>query len=141
MGEQVVIVTGAGRGIGRAICERFATRGTMLVAASRTASDLEETKHAIERADGKCHVALVDVASADDVEGLVEDTVDRFGRIDVLVNNAGVAPLAKLEDLDPAVFRSLMAVNVDALYFACRAVWPVMRGQGGGVIVNMSSIA
>ncbi|UCC28825.1 MAG: SDR family oxidoreductase [Phycisphaerales bacterium] len=141
MSESVVVVTGGGRGIGRAICERFAAGGSQVVAASRSRQALEETRNVIERAGGRCHVLLTDVCSTGDIDGLIESTVSRFGRIDVLVNNAGVAPLSKIEDLDPSIFETLIAVNVTAVYYGCRAVWPVMCRQGGGVIVNISSVA
>lgn len=141
MADSVVIVTGGGRGIGRAIAARFADAGSQVVVASRGATDLEETQKEIEKSGGRCVGVPTDVCSADDVNALVETTVKRFGRVDVLVNNAGVAPMGKLEEMDPQVFRTLMSVNVEAVYLGCRAVWPVMRRQGSGAIVNMSSIA
>ena len=141
MADSVVIVTGGGRGIGRAIARRFAKAGAQVIAGSRNVDDLEETRKGIEADGGRCLGVPTDVCSADDVSALIETAVKRFGRVDVLVNNAGVAPLCKLEELDPDVFRALMSVNVDAVYLGCRAVWPVMRKQGGGAIVNMSSIA
>lgn len=141
MKDRVVVVTGAGRGIGRAVCERFGQAGATVVAAARSAGPLVETKASIEARGGRCHVHATDVCAADELDGLFEEVMRRFGRVDVLVNNAGVAPLAKLDDLDMALFRSLMAVNVEAVYHACRRVWPMMREQGGGVIVNISSIA
>jgi 3-oxoacyl-[acyl-carrier protein] reductase len=141
MGDSVAVVTGGGRGIGRAICVRFATDGYQVVAASRSRRELEETRDVITRDGGRCHVHVTDVCAPDEIESLMEATVARFGRIDVLVNNAGVGPLSRIEDLEPSLFRTLMAVNVDAVYYGCRAVWPVMRRQGSGVIINMSSVA
>jgi NAD(P)-dependent dehydrogenase (short-subunit alcohol dehydrogenase family) len=156
--NQVVVVTGGGRGIGRAICQRFALDGVQVVAASRSLRELEETHQLCEEAirsatvkertspqespaTGRCHVQVTDVCVPDEVEALVDSTVKRFGRLDVLVNCAGVAPTAPLEDLEPQVFRTILAVNVEAMYYACRKVWGVMKKQGGGVIVNISSIA
>ena len=141
MKDKVVVVTGAGRGIGRAVCERFARSGATVVAAARSAGALEETRAAVESIGGRCHVHPTDVCAPDELDGLFEEVAGRLGRVDVLVNNAGVAPLAMLDDLDLTLFRSLMAVNVEAVYHACRCVWPTMRKQGGGVIVNISSIA
>ena len=141
MNASVVVVTGGGRGIGRAICERFATAGAQMVAASRSAEDLRETCQSISAAGGHCLSQPTDVGEPDEVSALIETTASRFGRIDVLVNCAGVAPLAKIEDLDPALFDTVMAVNVRSVYHACRAVWPVMKARGEGVIVNMSSMA
>lgn len=138
---RVAVVTGGGRGIGRAIGERLARCGAQVVAAARSNAELAETRRGIEAAGGKCHVRVTDVADAGQVAALVEETVARFQRLDVLVNCAGVAPLAPIEALDPATFRGLQAVNVDAVYLACRAAWPIMKQQGGGVIVNLSSVA
>ena len=141
MNRTVVVVTGGGRGIGRAVCERFAADGAQVVAASRTHGELEQTRQRIESAGGSCQIMPTDVCSAGEVEALIDDVNRRFGRIDVLVNCAGAAPIAKIEALDPKLFDALMAVCVGAVYRGCRAVWPIMRRQGGGVIINFSSVA
>lgn len=141
MSASVVVVTGGGRGIGRAICERFGRDGAQTVAAARTVKELGETRKAVQDAGGACHVEPTDVGHAAEIESLIESTVKQFGRIDVLVNNAGVGLLAKMEELTPSIFESIMSVNVNAVFHGCRAVWPVMRKQGGGVIVNISSAA
>lgn len=141
MDDKVVIVTGGGRGIGRAVCRRFARDGAQVLALARSKSDLQETVSLIEAEGGRCHAESVDVCESDDLDAVVHDAVERFGRIDALVNNAGVAPHCSIEELDPALFEMTMAVNVDAVYRACRAVWPVMCAQGDGVIVNISSLA
>jgi len=141
MNESVVVVTGGGRGIGRAISERFAEAGAQVVAAARSVQELEETRSLIEYRGGQCHVQVADVCSSDDIESLMENTRQRFGRIDVLVNNAGVAPQAGIEELDDSLFETIMLVNVAAIYRGCRAVWPIMKQQEGGVIINLSSMA
>jgi len=164
--NQVVVVTGGGRGIGRAICQHFALDGAQVVAAARSMEELEETRRFCEATDGaistatvreraltpgsspvgrggtgRCHVQVTDVSVPQEIEALIDSTVDRFKRVDVLVNCAGVAPTAIIEDLEPELFRTILAVNVDATYYGCRKVWGVMKNQGGGVIVNISSIA
>lgn len=141
MGNQVVIVTGGGRGIGRAICERFAAAGAQTVATARSANELAETKRAIEAAGGLCHVHPADITAAADVSNLMDATVQKFGRIDVLVNCAGVAPLVSIEELDPSIFDSVSSVNIRAVYLTCRAVWPIMKRQEEGTIVNISSMS
>jgi len=141
MNGLVVVVTGGGRGIGRATCERFASDSAQVVAAARSVEELEGTRTAVQDAGGFCHVRPTDVGVEADIESLIKDTINRFGRIDVLVNNAGVGVLARMEELTPSVFDSIMSVNVNAVYHTCRAVWPVMREQGGGVIINISSAA
>jgi len=139
--DSVVVVTGGGRGIGRAICQRFAADGAQVVAASRTLAELDETRRIIEQAGGRCHVQPTDVCVPEEIDSLIESTAGRFGRIDVLVNCAGIAPQSGIEELEPALFTTIMAVNVNAVYHACRRVWPVMKTQKSGVIVNISSIA
>ena len=141
MGHSVVVVTGGGRGIGRATCRRFAAQGAQVIAASRSEAELAETCGLIKGSGGRCHAQPTDVCQPDDIAALVESTVGRWGRIDVLVNCAGVAPASAIEELEPSLFETILAVNVTAVYHCCRAVWPVMRRQGGGVIVNISSVA
>jgi len=139
--DHVVLVTGAGRGIGRAIAVRFAKEGARIVAASRTIGELDETRRLIESSGGNCDVQCTDVSKPEEVRALVESVVRRLERIDVLVNCAGAAVLSAIEDLDPTRFEHMMDVNVRAVYHGCRAVWPVMKAQGGGVIISMSSVA
>lgn len=141
MEGRVVVVTGGGRGIGRAVCQRFASDGDQVVAVARSAGELEETRTAIESSGGQCHVHKTDVTVSDQVDALVHETVEKFGRVDVLVNCAGVAALASIEELDAQTFDQVVAVNMRAIYTTCRAVWPTMRKQGGGVIVSISSMA
>lgn len=138
--DQVVVVTGGGRGIGRAVCSRFGKDGAQIVAVSRTAAELDQTKALVERAGGRCHVHAVDITQTQPTQAMMQDVIKRFGRIDVLVNAAGVAPLAQIEKLTPETFDSMMAVNVRAIYLTCRAAWPSLKATGG-VIVNVSSIA
>ncbi len=139
--NQVVVVTGGGRGIGRAICQRFAADGAQVMAAARNAVELEDTQREITQSGGRCHVHPTDVCVPDEIHALIEATAGRFGRIDVLVNCAGIAPQALIEELEPSLFNTIRCVNVDAVYFTCRRVWPVMKAQKSGVIVNISSIA
>lgn len=140
MSEQVVLVTGGGRGIGRCICRKFAADGAQTVAVARSASDLAETRALVEGDGGKCHVETTDLTEHDEIDALVETVISKFGHVDVLVNCAGIAPLTDVEHLDPDVFQTIMAVNVDAVYYLSRAVWPNLV-QRGGVIVNISSAA
>jgi NAD(P)-dependent dehydrogenase (short-subunit alcohol dehydrogenase family) len=132
----VAIVTGGAQGIGRAIADGLAREGARIVVA-----DLKGAEEAAsELADG---VGLtVDVADEADVQRLTAETVERCGRIDVLVNNAGLyASLAMrpFEQIPLEEWRRVMDVNVASMFLTCRAVVPVMRGQGGGKIVNISS--
>ena len=141
MGKSVVTVTGGGRGIGRAVCQRFAAEGAQTVAAARSVEELAETKRIIESSGGLCQIEPADLCESEEIQVLAESTAERFGRIDVLVNCAGVAPLVGIEELDAQVFEAILSVNVTAVYRACRAVWPIMKKQHGGVIVNISSVS
>ena len=138
---KTAIVTGAGRGIGRAIARRLSIAGADVVIASQTEEHLEQTRRMIERAGGSVLAVQTDVTKPDDVERLVEEVQERFGRIDVLVNNAGVAPVAPITDMEPHIFDRIIAVNVRAVYLCSRAVWPIMADGEGGTIVNLSSMA
>jgi NAD(P)-dependent dehydrogenase (short-subunit alcohol dehydrogenase family) len=133
---QVAVVTGGTMGIGRAIAEGFAAEGARIVIADLAGAD----EAAASFADG---VGLtVDVASEPDVSRMVEDTLARCGRLDILVNNAGLyasLPMRPFEQIPLEEWRKVMEVNVASMFLACRAAVPVMREQGGGAIVNISS--
>lgn len=141
MNGKVVVVTGGGRGIGRAVCERFAAAGAQVVAASRSVKELKETASAIEASGGKCYFQAADVCAPGDIQSLINDTAKQFGRVDILVNCAGVAPKGPFDEMEPALFDTIRAVNIDAVYHGCRYAWPIMKRQGGGVIVTISSVA
>lgn len=138
---KTAIVTGAGRGIGRAIAKRLAVNGVKVAITSRTADQLAETQKLLERGGGRVFAQTADVTSAQDVDRLVERTRELFGPIDFLVNNAGAAPLAPIEEMEPAMFEHILASNIRSVYLCSRAVWPNMRENGGGAIVNIASIA
>jgi NAD(P)-dependent dehydrogenase (short-subunit alcohol dehydrogenase family) len=141
MKGKTVLITGAGRGIGRATALRFARGGAQTVLVGRTAEALEETARQITAAGGAAFCVPADVSREADVQRAVRETLRRFGRIDVLVNNAGVAPLSPLAQMTTASFDELLAVNVRGVFLMCREVWPAMASAGGGVIINVSSRA
>ncbi len=138
--DPVVVVTGGGRGIGRAICLRFAGDGAVTVPISRTASELAETKTLVERAGGRCHIVSADLTKADQATAAIKGVVEKFGRLDVLVNAAGVAPSKTIDELSPEIFDNLWEVNVRAIYLTSRAGWPALK-KSKGAIINISSIA
>ena len=141
MRDQVVIITGASRGIGRATAVMLAESGARIVAVARSQDGLAETQSLIENAGGRCYTAAVDVGSYDAVNELVKSIKRDFGRIDVLINNAGIAAVLKMEDCDVGVFDRMMMTNCHAIFYAARAAWPIFIEQGGGRIVNISSVA
>ena len=134
---QVAVVTGAGRGIGRAIAERFAAEGAAIVLAARTAGDLNVVAKTAERA----LVVPTDVSDDAAVQHLVERAVDAFGRIDLLVTAAGVASFGPVAEATPRDWDAMLAVNLRAVMTCCRAVLPTMLAQHRGTIINVASIA
>jgi NAD(P)-dependent dehydrogenase (short-subunit alcohol dehydrogenase family) len=139
---RVAIVTGGSRGIGRAIARRLAGAGAGVVVAARTARDAGQVVEEITADGGTAIAVSCDVAVASEVGQMVAATLDRFGRIDVVINNAGISPVHKeLQDLTEAEWDRVLDVNVKGVFLVCRAVAPTLIGQAGGVIVNIASIA
>lgn len=136
----VIVLTGASSGIGKAAAELLARAGAKLVVAARSGDRLEALAKSLV-AEG-CDVVPVvtDTTVPADVSNLIARTKERFGRIDVLVNNAGVSAMCPLEKQPDDVFRRMFEVNVLGTLRAMREVIPVMRAQGGGLIVNVSSM-
>ena len=138
---QVAIVTGAGRGIGRAIAERFAAEGAGVVLAARTVSDLENVARELDRADTRALAVPTDVTDDAAVQRLVERAVEAFGRIDILVTAAGVASFGPVAEATPRDWDAMLLVNLRAVMTCCRAVLPPMLARRGGTIINVASIA
>ncbi|MEC9373197.1 MAG: SDR family oxidoreductase [Planctomycetota bacterium] len=146
----VAIVTGAGSGIGRAVSVALAERGWRVALAARTQESLEETSDLVDEAyqQSAKHVELpaalvvpTDVADPRAVRAMIERVREAFGRIDALVNNAGLAPLAPIEKTDPEMLSDVFAVNTLGTGYAIHEVWPIFKRQRRGVIVNVSSMA
>ncbi|WP_136066158.1 SDR family oxidoreductase [Modicisalibacter radicis] len=135
--DSVVLITGAANGIGKRLAERFAASGARLVLADRSEA-VEDVADTL----GEAHLALViDVSDETGVEALVARAIERFGRIDVLVNNAGIGPLAAAEAMDAALWDATQAVNLRGVFLCCRAVGRQMLERGYGRIVNLASQA
>lgn len=131
-----VLVTGASRGLGAAIAVQLATEGASVVAAARSTKDLADVA---ARGAGRISTLEADMRDEEAVTGLVAEVVARHGRIDGLVNNAGIAPAGEFADQDPAVWKDTMAVNVIAPMLLAQSAGRHMIGQGGGRIVNIAS--
>ena len=136
---QVAIVTGAGQGIGRGIAMALAGAGARVLAASRTASRLEETCRLIGEAGGTALPLAVDVCDADAASQISDETVRQFGAIDILVNNAQQAVLGPLLELDDAGYDLTFRSGPLAAFRLMKACHPHMKAQGGGSIVNLAS--
>ncbi len=137
---KIAIVTGAASGFGRGIAERFALEGAKVVIADLDGAAAERVAEAI---GGAALGVAVDVADGDLVASLVEGTAARFGRIDIVVNNAGTTHRNQpMLDVDAATYDRIFAVNVKSIYWMAQAVVPVFRAQsGGGVMINTASTA
>jgi pyridoxal 4-dehydrogenase len=131
---RVAIVTGAGQGIGRAIAGKLREEGARVVVADKNP---ETASKAAADIGGVAHVA--DVSDPDQVAALAAAAVDRFGTVDILVNDAAIVPFLPWEDLDFAEWRRVMSVNIDGVFLACKAVYPHMKRAGYGRIVNIAS--
>ena len=138
--ETVCLVTGASRGIGEATARHLAALGAAVVLAARSGDAVERLATEIRDAGGRAEAVACDVARFEDVEAAVARTVEAFGRLDVLVNNAGlIDPIARLTDSDPDAWGQVIDVNVKGVYHGLRAALPVMVAAGGGTIVTVSS--
>lgn len=139
--EKTAVVTGGSRGLGRAICLELARGGANVVlcyAGNEAAAN--ETVAACESLGAKAVAIRCDVSKEDEVKALMDAALKTFGRIDILVNNAGISAREPLYQYDPAAFKNIMDLNVTAVFNGCRAVAPIMKAQGGGVIINTSSM-
>jgi NAD(P)-dependent dehydrogenase (short-subunit alcohol dehydrogenase family) len=134
--NKVAIVTGAAAGIGRAACIRFAAEGALVAAVDLERAPLDKLTGEIGEA---CMPRVADVSKREDVDRAVAAVLQRFGRIDILFNNAGIVPVGKLHETDEDQWDTAMAVNVKSMYLFCRAVIPLFQRQSGGVILNTAS--
>jgi NAD(P)-dependent dehydrogenase (short-subunit alcohol dehydrogenase family) len=138
--DRVALVTGAGRGIGREIARTLADAGADIVAVGQTAEGLEEAAAEVrQRRRGLAVVA--DVSDSAQVDAAVERAIGEFGRIDILVNAAGIARHSASEETSDDDWRRIIAVNLDGTYWCCRAVGRHMLERGSGAIVNIASMS
>ena len=137
---KVVLVTGAGRGIGRAVALAFAAAGAHVVIASRTQKELKATEKEIKAQGNKTLAVVADVSSEKSVMELTAKATRKFGAIDILINNAALLePINPLWKTKPGEWRRTVRVNLDGVYLCARAVLPGMIRRNSGVIINVSS--
>jgi len=142
LAEKVAVITGGGRGIGRAIALKFAAQGAAIVVAARTKSEIEDVVKEIRDAGGQAAAIPTDVSKEKQCEHLIHTAVSQFGRVDVLVNNAGdYGPVKPVEEISPAEWDLVIAVHLRGAYLLTRLVLPGMYGRGSGVILNISSLS
>jgi len=138
--SKVILITGASSGIGEGAVRLLAAQGHRLVIGARRTERLAELAKSLEEAGGIVRYRALDVTSADDVAAFARFALDAFGRIDVLVNNAGVMPLSPLNALKISEWNQMIDVNVRGVLHGIAAVLPTMEQQGHGQIINISSI-
>jgi len=138
---KIAIVTGASRGIGKAIALGFAKAGAKVVLTSRKINDLEANAEEILAFGGQAFPIQAHLGKRDEITKMISTVLDRFGRIDILVNNAGTVPaMGTVLDSDERLWETVMNVNLKGLYFASQAAAQIMKKEGGGKIINIASV-
>lgn len=140
MRDKAALVTGGGQGMGRAHAQLFAREGAVVLVTDIDEAAARETAELIVAEGGEAVSLRHDVSAAADWDHVVDAAIERFGRIDALVNNAGVLTLASLEETDEANWDRHMTVNAKSVYLGCKHVLPAMRLSRAGSIVNVSSL-
>ena len=138
---KVALITGGGRGIGRATAIELAKEGVNVGLVGRTLENLEKVKEELKDYDIKVSVASADVSDLDDITAAVEKIRQELGPIDILLNNAGISKFGKFMELTPEEWTNIVDVNVKGVYYTTRAVLPEMVERQAGDIINISSTA
>ena len=142
LAEKVAVITGGGRGIGRAMALKFATEGAAVIVAARTKSEIEAVAEEIRKAGGRAAAVPADVADEAQCKNLIGAATAQFGRVDILVNNAGdYGPVKPVEEINPAEWDRVIAVHLRGAYLLTRLALPGMYARGAGVILNISSLS
>ena len=139
--NKVVVVTGASKGIGKAIAFAFAAAGAKVVLAARTRETLEQAAAELRETGAEALVVPTDVTSVDAVKHLIQRTLDVYQRVDILINNAGIGYFGPVVDFEPDDWDAVIGSNLKAVYLCAKYALPSMLEQGGGQIVNVLSIA
>ena len=137
---RVALITGASRGLGRAMAVALAQGGAKLALVARDEDKLKETAAEVASAGSEARIFIADVAREADVEGLKHDVAHTYGHIDILINNAGINHRKNLVDFTLDEWQRVMNTNVTSVFLMCRAFIPMMQGRGYGRIINMTSI-
>ncbi len=140
LASKVAIVTGASRGIGRAISVALAQEAATVVLAARSIRKLQETADQVTKAGGKAEIVVTELTEEESIKNLVKTTSEKFNRLDILVNNAGVTHSAKLEQTTTEDWERCMQVNVRAPFILCREALGLLKKSQAGYIINIASV-
>ena len=138
--DKIALVTGSGAGIGRAVAETFAREGAHVVVADRDGEAARETADAIVKNNGAAQAEMIDVTDTVEVKALMQRIADRFGRLDVLVNNAGVGERSDFRHLDDAAWDKVWKTNVDGTVRCAREAFALLKASGKASVINLSSV-
>jgi 3-oxoacyl-[acyl-carrier protein] reductase len=142
LSNKVALITGAGAGFGRESALLFAEEGAKIVVADLNGKAARETVELIKEKGGNAVSVEADVSKASDVANMVKIAVDTYGKLDILFNNAGIPQLpTPVEDLDEGLWDKIMSINLKGIFLGAKYAFPVMKKQGGGVIINTASIS
>lgn len=148
--DKVAVITGAGSGVGRACMELFSEEGAKVVGCSRTQEKLDETQKIVEQAGGEAITISADLSKPEGAEQLFTCALKKYGRIDILINSAGVGyswaekspnTMNDIENTTPDKWHEILQINLDSTFYTCRLAIPQMKKQGKGSIVNVTSIS
>jgi 3-oxoacyl-[acyl-carrier protein] reductase len=138
--DKVAIITGAGRGIGKAIALGFANQGAHIVVAARTESEVVSVAEKIRKTSRESLGIICDVTNEDQVKNLINETIKKFKKIDVLINNAGIGSMRPVYATPLESFEKVLKVNLTGTFLCTKHVWKHMADAGGGSIINVSSL-
>lgn len=139
MGKQVAFITGAGRGIGREIARKLSSRGMRIVVTDKNLENAEKTVSLIREEGGEAIAVYCDVTSLENVEKAVEQAVAEYGKIDVLVNNAGWDKIEPFLQSTPSTWKTIIDINLMGQVHTCKAILPIMIENGYGKVINIAS--
>lgn len=138
---KIVVITGASSGLGEAAAKHLAERGASVVLGARRKDRLESVAKDIREAGGKAEIAVTDVTKKEQVEALIQTAMDHFGRVDVLVSNAGLMAIAPLTEMKTDEWDRMIDINIKGVLYGISAALPVFRKQGSGHFINIASVA
>ena len=138
--NKVAVVTGASSGMGKAITTRFVQEGAKVVAVARRIERLEELAESLKGEPGEIEIFSADITSVDKNNEMIDFAVEKFGHLDILVNNAGISQSTSFYNYQPEEFQKIVDLNVTAVFNCSQAAAKIMKEQGGGVILNTSSM-